>query len=92
MRHPDAQLRAGHIPSHLVPPGTDPRNVVVVQAPPRSYAGPILLTITITGGLVLVLIVAAITFQMAAAAAAAAVPTIGGAGITVRLAKTRKGA
>ncbi|WP_063732164.1 hypothetical protein [Streptomyces sp. RTd22] len=92
MRQPDAQLRAGHIPSDWVPPGTDPRNVVIVQPPPRSYAGPILLTITITGGIAMVLIVAAITFQMAVAAAAAAVPTIGGAGITVRLAKTRKGA
>ena len=87
MRHPDAQLRAGHRPAHLIPPGTDPRNVVVVQAPPRSYAGPILLTITITGGIVIVLIVAAITFRMAAAAAAAAIPTVGGAGVSVKLAR-----
>ncbi|MCO8301666.1 hypothetical protein [Streptomyces sp. RKCA744] len=92
MRHPDAQLRAGHRPAHLIPPGADPRNVVVVQAPARSYTGPILLTITITGGIVIVIIVAAITFQMAMAAAAAAVPTVGGAGVTIKLAKTRKGA
>ncbi|MEV5773018.1 hypothetical protein AB0L49_17415 [Streptomyces antimycoticus] len=87
MRHPDAQLRAGHRPAHLIPPGADPSRVVIVQAPPRSYAGPILLTITITGGLVVVIIVAAITFQMAMAAAAAAVPTVGGVGVTIRFAK-----
>ncbi|MEV5775660.1 hypothetical protein AB0L49_31240 [Streptomyces antimycoticus] len=87
MRYPDAQLRAGHRPAHLIPPGADPSRVVIVQAPPRSYAGPILLTITITGGLVVVIIAAAIAFQVAAAAAAAAVPTVGGAGVTIRLAK-----
>ncbi|MBI0300208.1 hypothetical protein JBE04_38570 [Streptomyces sp. PRKS01-29] len=87
MRYPDAQLRAGHRPAHLIPPGADPSRVVIVQAPPRSYAGPILLTITITGGLVVIIIVAAITFQMAMAAAAAAVPTVGGVGVTIRLAK-----
>jgi hypothetical protein len=92
MRHPDAQLRAGHRPAHLIPPGADPRNVVIVQAPPRSFSGPILLTITITIGAVVVIIVAAVAFQIAAAAAAAAIPTVGGTGITIKLAKTRKGA
>ncbi|WP_432010213.1 hypothetical protein [Streptomyces cucumeris] len=87
MRYPDAQLRAGHRPAHLIPPGADPRNVVVVQAPPRSYAGPILLTITITLGTAVVIVVLAIAFQMAAAAAAAAIPTVGGAGVTIKLAK-----
>lgn len=87
MRYPDAQLRANHRPAHLIPPGVDPRNVVIVQAPPRSYAGPILLTITITFGVSVVLIVLAVAFQIAAAAAAAAVPTIGGASITIKLAR-----
>ncbi|MDT0456808.1 hypothetical protein RM550_13860 [Streptomyces sp. DSM 41527] len=87
MRYPDAQLRANHRPAHLIPPGVDPRNVVIVQAPPRSYAGPILLTIAITFGASVVLIVFAVAFQIAAAAAAAAVPTIGGASITIKLAR-----
>ncbi|OPF84285.1 hypothetical protein VT50_0202115 [Streptomyces antioxidans] len=87
MRYPDAQLRAGHRPAHLIPPGADPSRVVIVQAPPRSYTGPILLTITITGGIVLIIIVIAITYQMAVAATAAAIPTVGGAGVTIRLAK-----
>ena len=89
MRYPDAQLRANHRPAHLIPPGADARNVIIVQAPPRSYAGPILLTIAITLGASVVLIVFAVAFQIAAAAAAAAVPTIGGASITIKLARKR---
>ncbi|WEV30099.1 hypothetical protein OYE22_16835 [Streptomyces sp. 71268] len=92
MRHPDAQLRAGHRPAHLIPPGTHPGTVTIVQAPARSYAGPILLTITITLGTSLVIVILAITFQLAVAAAAAALPTIGGTAITIKLTKTRKGA
>ncbi|MFG2889288.1 hypothetical protein [Streptomyces sp. NPDC048248] len=89
MRYPDAQLRANHRPAHLIPPGVDPRNVVIVQAPPRSYAGPIALTIAITVGASVFLIVLAHAFQIAAPAAAAALPTIGGASITLKLARKR---
>lgn len=87
MRYPDAQLRANHRPADLIPPGTHPGQVVVIQAAPASYGGRILLTLAVTAGTAVVLVVIAITFQMVAAAAAAAVPAVGGAGITVKLAK-----
>ncbi|MBZ4017820.1 hypothetical protein [Streptomyces purpurogeneiscleroticus] len=89
MRYPDAQLRANHRPADLIPASVHPGEVVVIQAPPRSYAGPILLTITIAIGASVVLIVLAVTFQIAAAAAAAAVPTVGGAGVSLKLARKR---
>ncbi|MFG2195683.1 hypothetical protein [Streptomyces sp. NPDC048639] len=89
MRQPDAQLRANHRPAALIPPGTHPGHVVVVQAPPRSYGGLILLTVTISAGASAVLIAAAFAFQTIAAAAAAVVPTLGGIGVTVRLAKNK---
>ncbi|MFI9026527.1 hypothetical protein [Streptomyces sp. NPDC053560] len=89
MRFPDAQLRANHRPADLIPPGVRPGEVVVIQAPPRSYAGPILLTITLALGASVVIVVLAIAFQIAAAAAAAAVPTVGGAGISLKLARKR---
>ncbi|MEU4198411.1 hypothetical protein [Streptomyces sp. NPDC026294] len=89
MRHPSAQLRANHRPAELIPPGIHPGEVVVIQAPARSYTGPILLTITIALGASAVLIVLAIAFQIAAAAAAAAVPTIGGASLSLKLTRNR---
>ncbi|MFI9027228.1 hypothetical protein [Streptomyces sp. NPDC053560] len=89
MRSPDAQLRANHRPASLIPPGIHPGDVVVIQAPPRSYAGPILLTITISLGTAFVIVVLAVAFKVAVAAAAAAVPTVGGAGISLKLARKR---
>ncbi|MER7396955.1 hypothetical protein ABT381_15755 [Streptomyces sp. NPDC000151] len=89
MRYPDAQLRANHRPADLIPASVHPGDVVVIQAPTRSYAGPILLTITIALGASVVIIVLAVAFQIAAAAAAAAVPTVGGAGISLKLARKR---
>ncbi|MET7904421.1 hypothetical protein ABZS86_24345 [Streptomyces sp. NPDC005355] len=89
MRHPDAQLRANHRPADLIPPGIHPGDVIVIQSPPRSYAGPILLTITISLGTALVIVVLAVAFKVAVAAAAAAVPTVGGAGISLKLARKR---
>ncbi|MFD3577701.1 hypothetical protein [Streptomyces sp. NPDC058644] len=70
MRLPDEQFRAGHIPADLyerLPPGTDPRAIVIVQEAPRSYKGPILLTLAITAGCVVVLLVLAFVVQIIAA-------------------------
>ncbi|CAL9315918.1 hypothetical protein [Streptomyces sp. SudanB52_2052] len=70
MRLPDEQLRAGHIPADLyrqLPPGTDMRRVVIVQEAPRSYTGPIVLTLVITVGSVAVLLVIAYVSQIIAA-------------------------
>ncbi|CAG7626215.1 hypothetical protein [Actinacidiphila bryophytorum] len=89
MRHPTAQLSANHRPAELIPPGVHPGQVVVIQAPGPSYAGRILLTIAISGGTALVIVVLAFAFQTAAAAAAAAVPTVGGASVSINLARKR---
>ncbi|MFI8182068.1 hypothetical protein OG539_22705 [Actinacidiphila glaucinigra] len=89
MRHPDAQLRANHRPSELIPPGVHPGQVVVIQAAPPSYAGKILLTLAASAGTALVIVVLAFAFQMIAAAAAAAIPTVGGASISLHLARKR---
>jgi hypothetical protein len=93
MRAPDAQLRAGHIPAHLIPDGTDPRTVVVVhhQAAPRDWTGPVLLALIAAGGSVGVVMTLCLLLQVAAdtaTAVAAAVPA--GVGLSVSL-KTRKG-
>jgi len=44
------QLRAGHRPAELIPPGVHPVNVTVIVPAPRSYAGPILLIATGSAG------------------------------------------
>ncbi|MGW6527425.1 hypothetical protein [Streptomyces venezuelae] len=70
MQLPDEQFSAGHIPTELYqrcPPGTDPKSIVLVQEAPRSYKGPILLTLVITAGTVLVLLVIAFVVQIIAA-------------------------
>ena len=70
MQLPDEQFRAGHIPTELyrrIPPGTDATRVVIVQEAPRSYKGPILLTLAITVGAVIVLFVLAYVVQIIAA-------------------------
>ncbi|WP_433889343.1 hypothetical protein [Streptomyces sp. CA-111067] len=89
MRYPDEQLRANHRPANLIPPGIHPGDVVVIQAPQPSVAGRILLTLTITAGTALVIVVLAYAFQTMAAAAAAAVPTVGGVGVSLNLARKR---
>ncbi|MGV9989066.1 hypothetical protein [Streptomyces olivaceus] len=93
MRTPDAQVRAGHIPAHLIPNGTDPRTVVVVhhQAAPRDWTGPIFLTLLASGGTVGVVLTLCLLLQVAAdtaTALAAAAPA--GVGLSVSL-KARKG-
>ncbi|WP_223775674.1 hypothetical protein [Streptomyces sp. 135] len=85
MKLPDEQFRAGHIPTELyrqVPPGTDMAKVVIVQEAPRSYKGPILLTLTITAGIVLVMLVAAFVAQIIAASIIAVLSASCGLGYT----------
>lgn len=89
MRHPDAQLRANHRPSELIPPGVHPGQVIVIQTTGPNYAGRILLTLAISAGAAFVIVVLAFAFQTAAAAAAAAVPTVGGVGVSLNLARKR---
>ncbi|WNI18702.1 hypothetical protein [Actinacidiphila sp. ITFR-21] len=89
IQYPDAQLRANHRPAELIPPGVHPGQVVVIQAPATPVAGRILLTITITAGTAFVIVVLAYALQAAAAAFAAAVPTVGGASISLNLARKR---
>ncbi|PWI17868.1 hypothetical protein DI272_29680 [Streptomyces sp. Act143] len=70
MRLPDEQLRAGHIPADLyrqLPPGTDVRQIVIVQQAPRSYTGPIVLTLLVITGSIAVLLVIAFVAQIVAA-------------------------
>jgi len=93
MRTPDAQMRAGHIPAHLIPDGTDPRTVVVVhhQAEARDWTGPILLALVAAGGSVGVVLTLCLLLQTAATTAtalAAAAPA--GVGLSISL-KARKG-
>lgn len=98
MIRPDAQLRSGHVPSDLIPPGTDPRSVVIVHTTPRSWTGPVVLILVATVGLcglVYITTVAVLSLvQVAATTAAAikaAVPTlIGGGGLITLAVKVPK--
>jgi hypothetical protein len=86
MRLPDEQLRAGHIPADLyrqIPPGSDVHRVVIVQEAPRSYTGPILLTLAITVGSVVVLLVIAFVVQIIAASIVAVLSASCGIGYTI---------
>ncbi|WP_314409713.1 hypothetical protein [Streptomyces sp. DSM 40484] len=86
MQLPEDQLRAGHIPADLyrqIPPGTDVRKVVIVQQAPRSYKGPIVLTLVIAAGSVAVLLVIAFVVQVIAGAAVAILSATGGLGYTI---------
>ncbi|WP_405906646.1 hypothetical protein OG742_14025 [Streptomyces sp. NBC_00828] len=98
MIRPDEQLRAGHIPADLLPPGSDPRTVVIVHTTPRSWTGPIVVILAATVGLcgvvylttiaVLSLIEVAAT---TAVAVKAAIPTlIGGGGLITLAVKVPK--
>ncbi|GAA2541464.1 MULTISPECIES: hypothetical protein [Streptomyces] len=95
MQLPEDQLRAGHIPADLyrrLPPGTDVRRVVIVQEAPRSYTGPIVLTLVVVSGSIAVLLVIAFVAQVVAGAAVAILSATGGLTYTInRTSKTRKG-
>lgn len=95
MQLPEDQIRAGHIPADLYrqfPPGTDLRRVVIVQEAPRSYTGPIVLTLVVVAGSVAVLLVIAFVVQVVAGAAVAVLSATGGLSYAInRTSKTRKG-
>lgn len=93
MQLPEDQLRAGHIPADLyqqIPPGTDVRRVVIVQEAPRSYSGPIVLTLVVVTGSVAVLLVIAFVVQVIAGAAVAVLSATGGLSYAInRTSKTK---
>ncbi|MDG5807045.1 hypothetical protein P9869_31150 [Streptomyces ossamyceticus] len=94
MRLPDEQLRAGHIPADLyrqIPPGTDVHQVVIVQEAPRSYTGPIVLTLVITVGSVTVLLVIAFVTQVIAASIVSVLSASCGIGYTITRTSRRRG-
>ncbi|MGW2129010.1 hypothetical protein [Streptomyces coelicoflavus] len=95
MQLPEDQIRAGHIPADLyrqIPPGTDLRRIVIVQQAPRSYKGPIVLTLVVLTGSVALLLVIAFLVQVVAGAAVAVLSATGGLTYTInRTSKTRKG-
>ncbi|WP_399939921.1 hypothetical protein ACGH52_15585 [Streptomyces sp. BBFR25] len=86
MQLPEDQIRAGHIPADLyrqIPPGTDLRRVVIIQEAPRSYKGPIVLTLVVLTGSVAVLLVIAFVVQVLAGAAVAVLSATGGLSYTI---------
>ncbi|MFI5792590.1 hypothetical protein [Streptomyces sp. NPDC051677] len=93
MQLPEDQFRAGHIPADLyrqIPAGTDVRKVVIVQEAPRSYKGPIVLTVLIVTGSVAVLLVLAFVVQVIAGAAVAVLSATGGLSYTINRASKHK--
>ncbi|MFJ5915874.1 hypothetical protein ACIQFW_08765 [Streptomyces ardesiacus] len=93
MQLPEDQIRAGHIPADLyrqIPPGTDLRRVVIVQQAPRSYKGPIVLTLVVLAGSVAVLLVIAIVVQVVAGAAIGVLSATGGLSYTINRTTKRK--
>ncbi|MFJ9675108.1 hypothetical protein ACIRP5_30470 [Streptomyces sp. NPDC101221] len=93
MQLPDEQIRAGHIPTDLyrqIPPGTDLRRVVIVQEAPRSYKGPIVLTLVVLAGSVAVLLVIAFVVQVVAGAAIGVLSATGGLSYTINRTTKRK--
>ncbi|CAL9510531.1 hypothetical protein [Streptomyces sp. enrichment culture] len=93
MQLPEDQLRAGHIPAELyrrIPPGTDVRKVVIVQEAPRSYKGPIIMTLLVTAGSVVVLLVLAFVVQVIAASVVSVLSATCGLTYTINRASKRK--
>ncbi|WP_234491629.1 hypothetical protein [Streptomyces sp. MBT33] len=93
MQLPEDQLRAGHIPAEIyrqIPHGSDLRKVVIVQEAPRSYKGPIVLTLVIATSAVVVLLVIAFVAQIVAGAAVAVLSATGGLSYTINRTKKRE--
>ncbi|MFC0847528.1 hypothetical protein ACFH04_28040 [Streptomyces noboritoensis] len=93
MQLPEDQLRAGHIPAEIyrhIPHGTDMHKVVIVQEAPRSYKGPIVLTLLIIAGSVAVLLVIAFVVQIIAGAAVAVLSATGGLSYTLNRSSKHK--
>nr|WP_202426389.1 hypothetical protein [Streptomyces sp. HUCO-GS316] len=82
----------------MIPPGTDPRQVVIIHTAPRSWTGPVLLVLVATVGLcglVYVTTVAVLSLVQVAATTAAAIKTavptlVGGGGLITLAIKTPK--
>ncbi|MEU5975213.1 hypothetical protein [Streptomyces sp. NPDC047315] len=92
MHGPEDQYAAGHIPTDVLrqlPPGTDPRHVVIVRTAPRSYTGPILLTVALASGAALIVLMIAVTLHVASVAAVAVLSATGGIGLTIKRSKGR---
>ncbi|MFF0535551.1 hypothetical protein ACWDF1_08410 [Streptomyces coelicoflavus] len=93
MQLPEDQIRAGHIPADLyrqIPPSTDLRRVVIVQEAPRSYKGPIVLTLVVLTGSVALLLVIAFVVQVVAGAAIGVLSATGGLSYTINRTSKRK--
>ncbi|MBV7697592.1 hypothetical protein [Streptomyces sp. TRM70350] len=93
MRLPDEQLRAGHIPADIyrqIPPGTDLRQVLIVQEAPRSYTGPIVLTLLVITGSIAVLLVIAFVTQIVAASIVSVLSATCGVSYTISRTSKRK--
>ncbi|MEV5363658.1 hypothetical protein AB0L12_12930 [Streptomyces cellulosae] len=93
MQPPEDQLRAGHIPADVyrrLPPGTDVHKVVIVQEAPRSYTGPIVLTLVVVTGSIAVLLVIAFVAQVVAGAAVAVLSATSGLTYTINRAAKRR--
>lgn len=90
---PTAQAAAGHVPADLVPEGTDPRTVVIVQQAPRSYTGPVVVTVVASLGAALVVWLLVVLVHATAdaadeiATAAASAGGVGIGGITLKIAR-----
>ncbi|MDN3255662.1 hypothetical protein [Streptomyces sp. MA25(2023)] len=93
MQLPEDQLRAGHIPADVyrrLPPGTDVRRVVFVQEAPRSYTGPIVLTLVVVTGAIAVLLVIAFVAQVVAGAAVTVLSATSGLTYSINRAARRR--
>ncbi|WP_239158422.1 hypothetical protein [Streptomyces sp. SID13726] len=93
MEFPEDQLQAGHIPADVyrrIPPGSDLRKVVIVQEAPRSYKGPIVLTLVVATSAVVVLLVIAFVAQIVAASAVAVLSATGGLSYTINRGAKKK--
>ncbi|MFF0685659.1 hypothetical protein ACFYUG_06120 [Streptomyces albogriseolus] len=93
MHLPEDQLRAGHIPAEVyrrLPRGTDVHKVLIVQEAPRSYTGPIVLTVVVVTGSIAVLLVIAFVAQVIAGAAVAVLSATGGLSYTIARTSKRK--
>ena len=89
MIYPDSQLRAGHRPADLIPPGADPRSVVIIHQTPRSSIGTAVIVLSTAAGVALIIVVIALTIHVTAGLLAA-IPSIGVGGLTLKLAGGKK--
>ncbi|MFJ4786022.1 hypothetical protein [Streptomyces sp. NPDC088794] len=92
MQLPEDQWRAGHIPAEVyrqLPTGSDLHKIVIVREAPRSYKGPIAMTLLIIVGSIAVLLVIAFVVQIIAGAAVSILSATGGLSYTINRSKNR---